>query len=297
VKLDIVIPVYNEAHVLAGTVETLGAYLREHAFPYDWRVVVADNASTDETLAGAQELARRYDDVAIVHLPQKGRGRALKKAWLDSDADAMCYMDVDLSTDLSYLLPLARAVLEEGYDVATGSRMTRGSQIERSLRREITSRGLITLVKLLFFSQLSDTQCGFKAITRQAARELLPRVENDEWFFDTELLLLAEKGGYRVKDVPVRWVEDPDSRVNVLKTVMEDLSGLVRMRFRRIPRRGAAGASVRRDRLKLPTGCSEGAPAAPFVSALTLPKAGARLRLLRDSQSKARPPPGAFGTE
>ncbi len=237
-QLDIVIPVYNEEHVLAGSVERLGSYLQETAFPYSWRVVVADNASTDGTLAAAQELAKRFDDVAAIHLPQKGRGRALRKAWLESDADAVCYMDVDLSTDLAALLPLARAVLEEGSDVASGSRMTRGSQITRSLLRETTSRGFIFLIKLLFLSRLSDTQCGFKALARQAAQELLPRVENEEWFFDTELLLLAEKGGYRIKEVPVRWVEDPDSRVAVLKTVVEDLRGLLRMRFRRIPRRG-----------------------------------------------------------
>ena len=237
-QLDIVFPVYNEAHVLAGSVEKLRGYLQDSGFPYTWRIVIADNASTDGTLAAAHSLEDRFDDVAALHLPQKGRGRALRKAWLESEADAACFMDVDLSTDLDALLPLARAVLEEGYDVATGSRMTRGSQITRSLRREITSRGLITLIKLLFWSKLSDTQCGFKAITRQAARELVPRIENEEWFFDTELLLLAEKGGYRVKDVPVRWIEDTDTRVNVVKTVLEDLSGLLRMRLRRIPRRG-----------------------------------------------------------
>ena len=149
-QLDIVIPVYNEAHVVAGSVERLRSYLRETDFPYSWRIVIADNASTDGTLAAAQELAQRFDDVAALHLPQKGRGRALRKAWLESEADAMCYMDVDLSTDLGALLPLAKAVLAEGYDVATGSRMTRGSQIKRSLRREITSRGFILLIKLLF---------------------------------------------------------------------------------------------------------------------------------------------------
>ncbi|HEX9641146.1 MAG TPA: dolichyl-phosphate beta-glucosyltransferase [Candidatus Krumholzibacteria bacterium] len=236
-QLDIVLPVYNEAHVLAASIERLRAYLQENAFPYSWRIVVADNASTDSTLDVANELAQRYDDVAVVHLAQKGRGRALKKAWLESDADASCYMDIDLSTHLDGLLPLAKAVLEEGCDVATGSRMTRGSQITRSLRREITSRGLIFLIKVAFLSRLSDTQCGFKAISKAAAQELLPRVENNEWFFDTELLLLAEKGGYRVKDIPIRWLEDTDSRVNVRKTVLEDLQGLVRMRFRRIPRR------------------------------------------------------------
>ena len=239
-QLDIVIPVYNEAHVLEGSIEKLRTYLQEHEFPYTWRVVVADNASTDATLEVAERLAAKLDDVAVVHLPQKGRGRALRKAWLESDADAVCYMDVDLSTDLAALRPLASAVLDEGYDVATGSRMTRGSDIVRSFRRELTSRGLITLIKLLFFpSKLSDTQCGFKSMSRRAVDELIPRVENEEWFFDTELLLLAEKGGYRVKDVPVHWIEDPDTRVNVLKTVMEDLSGLLRMRLKRIPRKSA----------------------------------------------------------
>ncbi|MEX1255872.1 MAG: dolichyl-phosphate beta-glucosyltransferase [Dehalococcoidia bacterium] len=245
-QLDIVLPVYNEAHVLAGSVERLRAYLNEHQFPYTRRITVADNASTDETLSVAQELASRLEDVGedltVVHLDQKGRGRALRKAWSESDADAMCYMDIDLSTDLGGLLPLARAVLEEGHDVAYGSRMTRGSQITRSIKREITSRGFIFLIKLLFLSRLSDTQCGFKAISRQAAHELLPRIENQEWFFDTELLLLAEKGGYRVKEVPVRWVEDPDTRVNVLKTVAEDLQGLARMRRKRIPKRVNATA-------------------------------------------------------
>jgi len=237
-QLDIVLPVYNEAHVLAASVERLRSYLQEAGLPYTWRIVVADNASTDATLEMARGLSERFGDVEVVHLPQKGRGRALRKAWSESDADAMCYMDVDLSTGLEALQPLAAAVLDEGYDLAYGSRMTRGSQIERSLRREITSRGFIFLIKLLFFSKLSDTQCGFKAIEAQAARELLPLVENQEWFFDTELLLLAEKGGYRVKEVPVRWVEDPDSRVNVRRTVAEDLRGLLRVRFRRIPRRG-----------------------------------------------------------
>ena len=237
-QLDIVIPVYNEAHVLAGSIGRLRSYLGETAFPYSRRIVVADNASTDRTLAVAQELAEHFDDVAALHLPQKGRGRALRKAWLESDADAVSYMDVDLSTDVAALVPLARAVLEEGYDVASGSRMTRGSQIERSLRRELTSRGFIFLIKLVFLSKLSDTQCGFKALSRQAVQELIPRIENEEWFFDTELLLLAEKGGYRIKEVPVRWQEDTDSRVNVAQTVAEDLRGLLRMRFRRIPRRG-----------------------------------------------------------
>jgi glycosyltransferase involved in cell wall biosynthesis len=236
-QLDIVLPVYNEEHVLAASVEKLRAYLQELEFPYSWRIVIADNASTDGTLAAGEALAEQFDDVEVIHLPQKGRGRALRKAWLESDADASCFMDIDLSTHLDGLEPLARAVLDDGYDVATGSRMTRGSQIERSIGREITSRGFISLIKLLFFVNLSDTQCGFKSISREAAQELVPRIENEEWFFDTELLLLAVKGGYRVKDIPIRWVEDTDTRVNVPKTILEDLAGLLRMRLKRIPQR------------------------------------------------------------
>ena len=237
-QLDIVLPVYNEERVLAGSVEKLRAYLQEHEFPYTWRIVIADNASTDGTLAAGEALADVFADVEVIHLPRKGRGRARRKAWLESDADAACFMDIDLSTHLDGLEPLARAVLDEGYDVATGSRMTRGSQIERSIGREITSRGFILLIKLLFLVRLSDTQCGFKAISREAAHELVPRIENEEWFFDTELLLLAEKGGYRVKEIPIRWVEDTDTRVNVPKTILEDLAGLLRMRLKRIPQRG-----------------------------------------------------------
>lgn len=236
-KLDIVIPVHNEALVLGNSVEKLRDFLRESEFPYSWRITIADNASTDSTLSVAYRLQDTHPDVQVVHLPQKGRGRALRKAWLESDAAALCYMDVDLSTHLDALLPLAQAVLVEGYHVATGSRMMRGSQIQRSLQREITSRGLITLIKLLFLSKLTDTQCGFKSIGRAIAHELLPQVESNEWFFDTELLLLAEKGGYRIRNIPIRWSEDPDSRVNIVKTVVEDLSGLARMRLKRIPRR------------------------------------------------------------
>lgn len=236
-QLDIVIPVYNEAHVLAGSVEKLRAFLRDTNFPYTWRVVVADNASTDATLQVAEELSRKYEDVGedvgVVHLPQKGRGRALKKAWLESDAEAMSYMDVDLSTDLAMLTPLLAGVCEEGYAIAYGSRLAKQSEIKRSLKRELNSRGYVLLVKLLFRAKFSDAQCGFKAITREAAQALLPRVRDGEWFFDTELLILAEQGRYKLKEVPVKWVEDPDTRVKFPDDIIKMVSRLVKLRFRR----------------------------------------------------------------
>lgn len=229
VRVDAVIPVYNEAHVLEKSVATLSAFLTAH-LPYDWRIVVADNASTDRTLAVAERIAHENRRVTVLHLDQKGRGRALKAAWLASDADVLSYMDVDLSTDIRAYPALVRAIAEEGYDVATGSRLAPGSRTTRGLKREILSRGYNLLIKAAFRTHFSDAQCGFKAISRKAARELLPRIENNEWFFDTELLILAERHGYRVKDLPVRWVDDPDSRVDIRKTVLEDLQGLWRLK-------------------------------------------------------------------
>lgn len=229
IRVDAVIPVYNEAHVLEKSVHTLGTFLEAH-LPYDWRIVVADNASTDATLEIAKGIADANRRVNVLHLDQKGRGRALKAAWLGSDADVLSYMDVDLSTDIRAYPSLVRAIAEDGYDLATGSRLARGSRTTRGLKRDVISRTYNLMIKAGFRTRFSDAQCGFKSISRQAAQRLLPRVENNEWFFDTELLILAERQGYRIKDIPVRWLDDPDSRVNVPKTVMEDLRGLWRLK-------------------------------------------------------------------
>ena len=237
---DIVIPVYNEESVLASSVERLRDWAAEH-LPYRWRIVIADNASSDHTLEVARGLAADDPDgVAVLHLDRKGRGRALKKAWLESTADAMCYMDVDLSTDLEDIRSLLGAVLDEGYDLAYGSRLARRAEIERSLRREVNSRGYNALIRLLFWTKFSDAQCGFKAITREAAQRLLPHVRDPEWFFDTELLIVAEKSGCRLREVPVRWVEDTDSRVKFPQDIWKMGSQLVRLRLR--PLRVPAGA-------------------------------------------------------
>jgi len=232
--VDCVIPVYNEEHVLAGSIARLSAFL-ESELPYDWRILVADNASTDGTLALAHQLESQYPRFAVIHLDQKGRGRALRAAWLGSTADVVSYMDVDLSTDLTAYPPLIRSIADEGYDVATGSRLARGARTTRSAKREVISRVYNLLIKAVLWTRFSDAQCGFKALSRRAADVLVPLVENNEWFFDTELLVLAEKKGYRIKDLPVQWVEDPDTRVKLGKTIGEDLRGLWRLRTHRIP--------------------------------------------------------------
>ena len=229
-SVDVVVPVYNEERVLARSVAVLRDFLAEN-LSCRWQIVIADNGSVDGTLAIAKELSQQYADVRYVQLELKGRGRALRKAWLESDADAVSYMDVDLSTKLDAFPEMIRA-LDEGYDIAVGSRLMKGSKVKRSLKREITSRGYNLLIKAMFCASFSDAQCGFKAVKRDVAQELVPFIKDQAWFFDTELLLLAGMKGYRIKDVPVEWVEDADTRVRIARTAWEDIKGLFRLRFR-----------------------------------------------------------------
>jgi glycosyltransferase involved in cell wall biosynthesis len=228
-KVDVVLPVYNEEHVLERSVRTLHLFLSDN-LPHEWRIVVADNGSKDRTFEIGERLGKELGQIEAWHIPEAGRGRALTRAWLESDADVLAYMDIDLSTDLEAFPKLVSAVAEQGYDVAAGTRLGAGTETTRSLKREVLSRGFVLLINLGFGTRLRDTQCGFKAIRRDCACKLLPEIKDTGWFWDTELLLLAAKGGWRVTFVPVRWVEDTDSRVKVVSTVWRDLKGLARMR-------------------------------------------------------------------
>ena len=243
-SVDVVVPVYNEERDLPKSIPVLRDFLAGPAFPYEWRIVIADNASTDNTPAVGRRLEDTYAGVQYVRIERKGRGFALKQIWAQSDADVRSYMDVDLSTGLDAFPELVRGVAEEGYGVAIGSRLAWGAKTTRSLQRTVLSRGYNTMIKAMFWTRFSDAQCGFKAISREAAQRILPLIEDNNWFFDTELLILGEKLGYKVKDVPVEWVEDPDTRVKIGATVMEDLRGLLRLRTGR-PWRRADG--VRRS--------------------------------------------------
>lgn len=237
-KVDVVIPVYNEENDLPKSIPELRAFLRSDAFPYEWTIVIADNASTDNTPAVSRRLEEEYGEVVYVRIERKGRGFALKQVWGASTADVMSYMDVDLSTGLEAFPQLIKAVADDGYGVSTGSRLARKSKVDRSLQRTVLSRGYNLIIKTIMWTRFSDAQCGFKAISREVAQRVLPLIQNDNWFFDTELLVLAEKMGYRIKDIPVRWVEDPDTRVKIGSTVSEDLKGLWRMRRERPWRNG-----------------------------------------------------------
>ena len=233
--VDLVIPVYNEEHVLAQSVERVLAWCDKHP-EHQWRVVVANNASTDGTLEVARSLEAKHPGrVGVQHIPVKGRGIALRITWLTSEADVMAYMDVDLSTDLDHIPELVDPIARGDVDLAFGTRLHPLSQTERSLKREITSRGYITILKLAGL-KVTDAQCGFKAISREAARALLPLVQDTQWFWDTELLWVAQANGYRMAEVPVRWDEDPDTRVKIIKTATDDLKGIWRLKRRGIPK-------------------------------------------------------------
>jgi putative flippase GtrA len=228
--VEIVVPVYNEAAGLEASIRRLHAYLKER-FPLTWLVTIVDNASTDGTWAIARRLAAELDGVQARHLDRKGRGRALRAAWSSSTASVVAYMDVDLSTDLNALLPLVAPLVSGHSDIAIGTRLAPGADVVRGPKREAISRVYNLLLKAALGAGFSDAQCGFKAVRADVGRELLPLVEDDGWFFDTELLVLAERNGLRIHEVPVDWVDDPDSRVDVIRTAAGDLRGLWRMRL------------------------------------------------------------------
>ncbi|MFE9959872.1 glycosyltransferase [Micromonospora sp. NPDC005299] len=226
--LDVVVPVYNEEADLGPCVRRLHAHLTAH-FPYPFRITVADNASVDGTLAVAEALAAELPGVSVLHLDAKGRGRALRAAWSASPAPVLAYMDVDLSTDLAALLPLVAPLISGHSDLAIGTRLARTSRVVRGAKREVISRGYNLLLRGTLAVCFSDAQCGFKAIRADVAAGLLPLVQDTGWFFDTELLVLAQRAGLRIHEVPVDWVDDPDSRVDIVATALADLRGIWRV--------------------------------------------------------------------
>ncbi len=227
-RVDIVIPVHNEEHDLERCVLRLYAHLRS-SFPYSFRITVADNASTDLTWEIGARLAQRIPEVRMVRIAQKGRGRALREVWSASDATVLAYMDVDLSTDLAALLPLVAPLLSGHSDLAIGTRLASGSRVSRGPRREAISRAYNLIVRTFLGARFTDAQCGFKAIRAEAAATLLPHVEDPEWFFDTELLVRAQRAGMRIHEVPVDWVDDPRSSVDIVDTARKDLAGIWRL--------------------------------------------------------------------
>ncbi|MGU3654198.1 glycosyltransferase [Mycolicibacterium sp. A43C] len=235
--VDVVVPVYNEQAALQSSVRRLHQHLQD-SFTFPVRITIADNASTDDTPRIAAALAAELPGVRVVRLDEKGRGRALHHVWSLSDAPVLAYMDVDLSTDLAAFAPLIASLISGHSDLAIGTRLNRSSRVVRGAKREIISRCYNLILKSTLRAHFSDAQCGFKAIRADVARQLLPHVRDTGWFFDTELLVLAERSGLRIHEVPVDWVDDPDSRVDIVATAKADLLGIGRLL------RGFAGGSI-----------------------------------------------------
>jgi glycosyltransferase involved in cell wall biosynthesis len=232
--LDIAIPVYDEERVLEASVRTLHAYVHER-IPFATTITVVDNASHDGTAAIGMRLAAALTGVRFLQLPERGRGRALRVAWMGSDARVFAYMDVDLSTRLEALPALIAPILSGSSDITIGSRLAPGARVTRSARRELISRGYNLLLRTVLHAHFRDAQCGFKAIRAEVAHALVPGVRDQGWFFDTELLIVAQRAGARIHELPVAWVEDPDSRVNIARTALTDLRGIARL-LRETPR-------------------------------------------------------------
>lgn len=241
-SVDVTIPVLNEERAVARTLSVLASYLSSES-AYDWKITVVDNGSTDETWSLANSFAAANPHARALRLARPGRGGALKKAWSTSEAEIVAYMDVDLSTGLESLRPLLDPIARGETDVSIGSRLVPGADTERSVQREVISRIYNIIARGSLGYAIRDAQCGFKAIRSSLARDLIPRIVDDGWFFDTELLALAWRDGLRIKEIPVRWVEDDDSRVRIVTTAFDDLRGIWRL-----SRTGSDRRSIRHGR-------------------------------------------------
>jgi glycosyltransferase involved in cell wall biosynthesis len=228
--VEITVPVYNEEEELEENISTLLNFCNKNLKKYNWHVTIADNASNDNTSIIASSIAKNEPSVSYLRLEQKGRGRAVKKAWTESDKDICIYMDLDLSTDLVHLPKIINA-LERGYDLAIGSRLAKGANVEgRTFLRELTSRTLnFFFIRFFFKTAFTDAQCGFKGVTRKIVEDVIPKVKDNEWFFDGELLIISEKSGYKVYEEPVHWIDNPGSTVRLISTILGDLMSIKRL--------------------------------------------------------------------
>ncbi len=230
ISVEITVPVYNEEKELSVNITTLYDFCNKNLKAYDWHITIADNASADNTPIIASTLIKKHPNLKYFRLEQKGRGRAVKRVWSESKCDYCVYMDLDLSTDLIHLPNILKA-LGNGYDVAIGSRLARGAKVEgRTLLRELTSRVLnFFFIRFFFQTHFTDAQCGFKAVTRKVVEDLIPKIKDNEWFFDGELLIVAEKSGYKIYEEPVHWVDNPGSTVRLISTIWGDLGSIYRL--------------------------------------------------------------------
>ncbi len=228
-KISLTLPVYNEEAVIEDSVKKVREFLNMNlGDTYEWKIVIADNGSTDATPVKAKSLSDKYADIRYTHIDEKGRGRALRDVWSETNADIFCYMDIDLSTDLD-AFPRLIDKIAEGYDIVIGSRFIKGASVNRSFKRELLSKGYNALLKLFLGVKFSDAQCGFKAVNKRVVDKILPEIKDQEWFFDTELLVRAERKGFKIAEIPVKWIEDTGSSVKLFRTISVYVKSIIRL--------------------------------------------------------------------
>jgi len=231
-KVVLMLPVYNEERIIEDSVNTLHEYMKNNII-FDWKIVIVNNGSTDKTSKISKNLQKKYKNIDYVEIEKKGRGNALRESWKNYDADIYSYCDCDLATDISQLRELFDSI-DRGANISTGNRYKKDSQTRRTLTRLITSKTYLFLIKILFNTKVSDFQCGFKAIDKKTKDDIVTITKDNDWFFDTELLLLAEREGYNIAQIPVTWTEKriKDSKVRVIPASLNNLINLIKLKRR-----------------------------------------------------------------
>ena len=238
-KVEICLPIYNEEKILEKNVNTLINYCLEKNFGFDWKIVIVINGSKDGSLKISQSLKEKFPAlIDYVNFEDPGRGQALKKYWGKSEADIVTYMDIDLAVSLNHLDDLIWQIIEDQTDLTIGSRLLPESKIKRSFIRELSSQTYNFLSRVILGHNFSDMQCGFKAIRKKSLEKIIEHLQEQKWFFDTELILFAKQNGLRIKELPVDWSEnrydERKSKVNLLKDSLKFFYNLIRLKGRLI---------------------------------------------------------------
>lgn len=221
--VDFCLPVKDEEKILKRSLDKLLAYLSGQDFNFSWRIVGLINGSSDNSLDIFKDFQQHYpSQILYLAVVESGRGGALKEYWRQSSADLLVYMDADLAVSLANVPALLRPLLDNSGDLVIGSRLLSAARIKRSWSREIISQSYNIISRYLLQHQISDLQCGFKAIRRAVFNELAPYLQDNSWFFDTELVILALRLGYRVREIPVDWQENRYGRRHSTVKIMRD---------------------------------------------------------------------------
>lgn len=231
-KIIFVIPAYNEEEVLEENIKKLNLFLQKNLKNYNWRIIISNNHSADSTLKIAKSLSKNNKRISYYSMKDRPKSLSIKKIWMVEDADFYAYMDADLSTDIEHIPQLINE-LEKGYDLVTGSRVSKESKSKRTVLRTVISWGLISIIKLIFWTNLEDFQCGFKAINKKFRDNIIPKMQCLKvGFMDTEMIAVASSKNYRIKSIPVFWSDTRKSKSPIFKGIVDALINVFKIKFR-----------------------------------------------------------------